>query len=297
MMLTMLDQGASLLRFITATITSKTSRMVLCAAADPAKLDVSFLQLLQRIKAAGSADVLLGCDAGAAPLPAASCMRLGLLDLVSNLQVLAAVQNLGGLAAVLNPSRAAAAAAAALEAGGVPGLHVGGNMHAAVDPDVGVSSVQPAEDCTHHAAFNAAACAVWPDAYYDLSAAHSSHLEVPFRTSAYSACAAPGQASHSSSSSTAAGSICAESVACFSSIAQGLLGLRHGVPFLCGIPAPAAGGGSNIGLSTSSTTTSSSSSSADSMIILEPSVHRGGSTFVLNHKALLIPQHAFSVRR
>jgi hypothetical protein len=35
----------------------------------------------------------------------------------------------------------------------------------------------------------------------------------------------------------------------------------------------------------------------DSLVCLEPSVQRGGSTFVLSHKALAIPQHAFSVRR
>ena len=50
-------------------------------------LDLSFLRVLQAVKHAGVTDVLLGVDEGAPPLPAASCLRMGLLDLASNLQV------------------------------------------------------------------------------------------------------------------------------------------------------------------------------------------------------------------
>jgi hypothetical protein len=330
-------------------------------AADPPKLDCSFLQLLRRIKAAASADVLLGSDAGAPPLPAASCMRLGLLDVVSNLQVLAAAQEPAAAAAatagagedahttqpcsnlqLLAAARGMPAAAATGGGGGAHTVETCNNLQllaAAQDPAAAAaaaaadgagtvqvltaagSSASPSEaaaparpDATEnraismpvaadHAAFNAAACAVWPDAYYDLSVAHSSHLEVPFRTAAYSLAQQETLASSEGSqqaaaivmqSSSTTSSCNADQVACFSGIAKGLLGLRCGVPFLRSIPAPV---GMCVESKPSSNSSNSSSRSNSSSAHLEPSVQRGGSTFVMNHGALLIPQHAFPVRR
>ncbi|KXZ45448.1 hypothetical protein GPECTOR_54g189 [Gonium pectorale] len=123
------------------------------------KVDPGFLAVLQQLRhapgaGAGPPDVVLGADSGAPPLPAASCSRLALLDLATALRRHAATY------------RSAAAAAGA----------------GAAAPPPGAAAAAPTADSAAAAAataFNGWAKARWPEHYYDLSTAHSDHLEVP----------------------------------------------------------------------------------------------------------------------
>ena len=50
-------------------------------------MDCGFLRVLQLLRDSGAADVVLGCDTEAPPLPGPASMQLGLLDVLANLQV------------------------------------------------------------------------------------------------------------------------------------------------------------------------------------------------------------------
>ena len=53
-------------------------------------ISTGFLKHVRSIRTAGACEVLLGIDADSPPLPAASCVRLGLLDVAANMQALCA---------------------------------------------------------------------------------------------------------------------------------------------------------------------------------------------------------------
>jgi hypothetical protein len=294
---------------------------------DPSRLSLSFLHILQQLRASHTCpDVVLGVDVGAPPLPAAACVRLGLLDVVHNLQQLAETDRVPLLLSGAEPVGAASASNSSSSGSARAPL----KADAAAEGGTGGCSVSGS-------AFNAAVAAVWPDWYYDLSSLHSSHLEVPCRLNEDSvlvgAVAAPPSAAkqqESGSSSRrgsagvhAAGS--AAAVSSFKQLAQGLQGLLVGRPFLrslqyvqpsystcssntssssstagstpgCGAPqASAATYGASGLLGAAAAAAAAVQGSAE--VHLEPSVHRGGCTFILNAAALKVPQHAFAARR
>jgi hypothetical protein len=397
------------------------------------------LKILQDVISHHSADVLLGRDVGAPPLPAASTVRLNLLDLVSSLQLL---HKVGEDAAIAAPSQqqtapatapkattvgasadrvtAASSAVTSLDWVGTPsgravnpanGVGAGSAGRSADTKSRGASGLQTAEAEERAAveersaalaaaakpdavarevgaaaeAFNHAASALWPDFYYELSAVHSSHLEVPFRlpivaaaaavtpssaelaaaaaaspilpaAAAPAACAAPAPvlaavpaaaavaatmaplpaalvaaANTANTTSFLASTAAAEahpatkppqaclaaatatdtipqegtSAACsgdhhsapaslcqagFKQVAQGLEGLLHGVPFLRQLLPPP-------GYSRTAEAAEDGVGRSSVRYTLEPSIHRGGSTFIISPQALLVPQTAYAARR
>lgn len=162
-------------------------------------------------------------------------------------------------------------------------------------------SLPEASAAAKAAACNSAAAAVWPEMYYDLSAAHSSHLNVPFRTAAHYL-AATSHASLTPAQQSAADKhsgqdppspATAAAVGCLQEVAQGLQGLIHGVPFLRSIPLPPSAAKQTNAASVGNRSDCDELPTPD----LVPSVARGGCTAVLNPRALLLKQDAFPVRR
>lgn len=267
----------------------------LCVPADPGSLDTRFLSHLEHLRARSTADIVQGCDVGAPPLPPASTVQLGLLDVVANLQALSTAtaalrvpevttDKPMGFTPVSDQSHSSSTDHLATASIGVPIADSSRFAAGASSSRLGVSA----------AAFNmAAAAAVWPDMYYDLSAAHTSHLNVPLRTDAFYL---PEDASKSGLSDAA--------IHTFNVIGKGLQGVLQGVPFLRHLPTPSRCGNIDIldictpSLSSAAVLGSRSSTvSCTNLLLVEPSVHRGGSTFIFNHSALQIPQHAFPARR
>ena len=323
-------------------------------------LDLTFLEILQDVISAGDADVLLGRDVGAPPLPAAATVRLGLLDVVNNLQLLvkaggytaAAFDDIAeDVATPLSTSFGEAAApsdlgAAAAAAGSGLGLVQGKvdtdetsasmpgvaqpRQSAATTGETGAAEVLgetveaaagpgPAAAAE---AFNHTAAALWPDYYYDLSTAHTSHLEVPLRLPQAAGAAAAGVAgATASAAATGFGEAPARSrlpepfqaratarvepqaqqqsvgqlassagVEGFKQLSKGLEGLLHGVPFLRQLVPP-------LKHRLQSAQVEDVLPASALAYTLEPSIHRGGSTFILNPQALLVPQTSFPARR
>ena len=208
-------------------------------------MDCRFLQIISAAHAQGSADVLLGRDVAAPPLPAAACLRVNLLDFCCSLD-----------------------ATLASDAGSSCTEMSGGAADAS--DQMAVSPVPSSLGVTF---------AELSEAYFDLTDAHHAHLETPAWVIQASAAASPQP-------QPAAGQT-------LSPLAGALDSITAGTPFLRSLPADRTG----VAKLRADQLRDTASNSGGFDIELQPSVLRGGCTFVLHPELLHLPQDAWHGRR
>lgn len=206
-------------------------------------MDCRFLNIISAAYAKGSADVLLGCDVAAPPLPAAACLRVNLLDFCSSLDATLA-SDAGNSCTETN--------------GGAAGV-----------------SSQVAES----SAPSKTASTELSEAYYDLTNVHHAHLETPAWVTQTPA-AAPSWLQ------PAAGQT-------LSLLADALDSITAGAPFLRSLPADRTAAARL----EAEQHRDAASSFGGFDVELQPSVLRGGCTFVLRPELLHLPQDAWHGRR